>query len=173
MGMIAQSSLRRVRLALIAFIAGLVVAGITAIPLRFELSILDSLVGEGSTAAEAWPALGQWVSRVHRALEEVDSTYPFLAYGYDWLAFGHFVIAIAFVGALRDPVRNQWVITFGLIACSLVVPYAVLFGQVRGIPPFWRFVDSLFGILGFALLLYAHQELNKLEDAEESLPLSA
>ena len=51
-----------------------------------------------------------------------------LFYSTDWLAFGHFVIAIAFVGALRDPVRNRWLFDFGLIACVLVVPYAVVFG---------------------------------------------
>jgi len=36
--------------------------------------------------------------------------YPFIAYGTDWLAFAHFVIAIAFIGPWRDPVRNVWVV---------------------------------------------------------------
>ena len=38
--------LRRIRILLLFFIIGLVVSGLTAIPLRFELSVLDSLLGE-------------------------------------------------------------------------------------------------------------------------------
>jgi len=58
------------------------------------------------------------------ALQDVNAKHPLLFYGTDWLAFGHFAIAIAFVGALRDPVRNRWLFDFGFIACVMVVPYA-------------------------------------------------
>ena len=34
--------------------------------------------------------------------------YPLLAYGTDWLAFSHLVLAVVFLGAWRDPVRNRW-----------------------------------------------------------------
>jgi hypothetical protein len=74
--------------------------------------------------------------------------FPFLFYGTDWLAFGHFVIAIAFIGTLKDPVRNRWLFDFGLIACALVIPFALVMGGVRGIPLWWRLVDCLFGIFG-------------------------
>jgi hypothetical protein len=33
--------------------------------------------------------------------------YPFLAYGTDWLAFVHLVIAVAFVGPFFDPVPDK------------------------------------------------------------------
>jgi hypothetical protein len=39
--------------------------------------------------------------------------------------------ALSFVGALRDPVRNRWLFDFGLIACVLVIPYALVFGALR------------------------------------------
>jgi hypothetical protein len=55
-------------------------------------------------------------------LNDTSNQNPFLYYGTDWLAFGHFAIALAFVGALIDPVRNQWLFNFGLMACMLVVP---------------------------------------------------
>ena len=45
----------------------------------------------------------------------------FLFYGTDWLAFGHFVIALAFVGGLRDTVRNKWLFTWGMLACVLLI----------------------------------------------------
>jgi hypothetical protein len=73
---------------------------------------------------------------------------PFLAYGTDWLAFGHFAIGIAFLGALEDPVRNRWLFRYGLILCTLVPAWAFVFGALRGIPWWWRLIDSSFGILG-------------------------
>lgn len=89
-----------------------------------------------------------WTMLVHRGLAETYARFPFLAYGTDWLAFGHFVIALAFIGPLRDPVRNAWVITFGIIACLLIPPYALAMGAVRGIPLGWRLIDCSFGIVG-------------------------
>jgi hypothetical protein len=79
-----------------------------------------------------------WIFKVREAVRSTYSLYPFMAYGTDWLAFGHFMIAIAFVGALREPVRNRWLYQFGLVACVLVIPYAMVAGAVRGIPIGWR-----------------------------------
>ena len=64
------------------------------------------------------PGLLAWLNRVHEGLAVNNRAYPFLAYGTDWLAFAHLVIAVAFIGPWRDPVRNRWVIEFGLIACA-------------------------------------------------------
>ncbi|HXC99483.1 MAG TPA: hypothetical protein VN048_09090 [Verrucomicrobiae bacterium] len=58
------------------------------------------------------------------------------------------MIAVAFIGALRDPVRNLWLFTFGMIACAMIVPYAFIFGGLRGIPVDWRLIDCSFGIIG-------------------------
>jgi hypothetical protein len=136
----------RIRAILIFFILALGISGFTAIPLRFELNILNAIAGEGTMIEEIVPLLATWISHVHNGLENLYQDYAFLAYGYDWLAFGHFVIAIAFLGAVRDPVRNRWVIEFGMIACVLIIPYAFIFGQIRGIPILWRVIDMLFGI---------------------------
>jgi hypothetical protein len=89
---------------------------------------------ESSRLEAVAPALVQWVQRVHAALYDTDRRYPFLAYGTDWLAFAHLAIAVAFIGPLRDPVRNKWVLVFGTIACIGVVPLALIAGAVRGIP---------------------------------------
>jgi hypothetical protein len=67
---------------------------------------------------------------------------PFIACGTDWLAFAHLVIAIAFWGPVRDPVRNIWVVQFGMTACLAVVA-----GPVRGIPWWWwQLIDISFGV---------------------------
>ena len=80
-----------------------------------------------------------------------------LFYGTDWLAFGHFVIAIAFVGALRDPVGNHWRFDLGLIASGLVIPFALVFDVVVGIPVGWRLVDCSFGMFGLIPLWFWRQ----------------
>jgi hypothetical protein len=148
---------------LVSFVFALGVSGFTAIPLRFELNILDSIAGEGTIVADVIPLLGTWISLVHNALDDLYQDYAFLAYGYDWLAFGHFVIAIAFLGAVKDPIRNRWVIEFGMIACVLILPYAFIFGQIRGIPILWRIIDMLFGILGIVPLYIARKMTLELE----------
>ena len=127
---------------------------------------MNNLFGEGSAIESVFPSVSFWISQVHHALEEQQSSSPFLAYGYDWLAFGHFVIAIAFIGPLRDPVRNRWVVEFAMIACVLVVPYAIVFGEIRGIPWFWRFIDTLFGIVGIIPLWITRKYILELEKAK-------
>jgi hypothetical protein len=146
---------RRIRRLLLFFIAALLLSGVTAFPLQEELALLDRLFGPASAAAGSWPALSAWIHRVYTGLSETYRSYPFIAYGTDWLAFAHIVIAIAFLGPLRDPVRNLWVVEFGMIACVLVLPLALICGPLRGIPLFWRLIDCSFGILGIIPLWLA------------------
>ena len=67
------------------------------------------------------------------------------------------------MGQLKDPVKNIWVIEFGIIACVLVVPFAIIFGQIREIPYFWTMVDSSFGVLGITPLLIVRRLIKELE----------
>jgi len=169
-----QTLLRRVRLLTWVFIVGLVLSGATAIPLKWELDLLTKWFGlEGQTSAAATSELGRWLLTTREALQDVNANHPLLFYGTDWLAFGHFVIAIAFVGALRDPVRNAWLFTFGLIACVLVVPYALIFGALRGIPFWWRVIDCSFGVFGFIPLWLCRKwtrEVSSLQSANGGEP---
>ncbi len=146
------------------FIIGLVVSGATAIPLQWELDLLERITGfTGGDGQMEISLVGTLLVHVSRALEETGDKYPFLFYGTDWLAFGHFVIAVAFAGALRDPVRNIWLFTFGMIACVLVIPYALIFGAVRGIPIWWRLIDCSFGVFGFIPLWFCRKWARELE----------
>ena len=98
-----QTLRRRIKLLTWLFIIGLALSGATAIPLQGELNLLMNFFGSAGESSE----LAQWLLRVRDALAQTQKQYPFLFYGTDWLAFGHFVIAIVFFGALRDPVRNR------------------------------------------------------------------
>jgi hypothetical protein len=100
---------------------------------------------------------------VHAALAATNERYSFLAYGTDWLAFAHLVLAAAFIGPWRDPVRNKWVLQFGMIACAGVLPLALIAGAVRGIPLWWRFGDCCFGIFGTIPLLCTLRDVRALE----------
>jgi hypothetical protein len=104
------NSIRRIRFWAALFIAGLVLSGLTAFPLERELSIVLAAI-EGGRWGES--GLAMWLHTVHAALAVTYARYPFLAYGTDWLAFGHFAIALAFVGLWIDPVRNKWLVTWG------------------------------------------------------------
>ena len=92
--------LRRIRIILGFFTVSLLLSGLTAIPLRLELAILDGLAGQPSALNSLWPSLASWISVVRGGLDATYTAYPFMAYGTDWLAFGHIVIAIAFLGPL-------------------------------------------------------------------------
>ena len=156
--------IRRIRIWLAIFIAALLVSGITAFPLQTELGLLDSLLHTGwiQPIAEHTHLL-QWIDRVHEGLLATNDHYPFLVYGTDWLAFAHLIIAVLFIGPVVDPVRNKWVITFGLIACVGVLPLALIAGPLRGIPLPWRLVDCSFGVLGSIPLLVCRRSIAALE----------
>ena len=154
-----KNLLRRIRLLTQLFIIGLFLSGATALPLDGEVNFLVAqLHADGDSAAWA-----QWLVRVNDALSQTRAQHPFLFYGTDWLAFGHFMIALVFVGALRDPVRNKWLFDFGLMACVLVIPYAMIFGEVRGIPVWWRLIDCSFGVLGFVPLWFCRRWVGEVE----------
>ncbi len=156
--------LRRIRIWLAIFMAGLILSGITAFPLQTETRWLVISLREGNIRqfADATHLL-PWVERVDEALSASNAKYPFLAYGTDWLAFAHLVIAVAFVGPFIDPLRNKWVITFGLIACAGVIPLALVAGPIRGIPFGWRLIDCSFGVIGCIPLLICRRSINALE----------
>ena len=103
----------------------LFLSGVTAIPAERELAFLSRCFTPGTQ-------IGNWIQKVYLGVANTNTTYPFIAYGYDWLAFAHFVLAILFIGPFRDPVRNKWVVEFGVIACLLIIPFALIAGQFRG-----------------------------------------
>jgi hypothetical protein len=155
---------RRIHFLLFLFIFALSAAGLTAIPLRWELELLNRWSGINSAVFQISPSLAEWVSRVNDSVQNGYGQYPLLAYGTDWLAFAHIIIAVAFLGPLRDPVRNIWVIEFGMIACILIIPWALIFGLVRDIPLFWTLIDMSFGVFGIIPLWIVRRDILRLAD---------
>lgn len=158
-----QQLRRRIRIWLGLFIIGLVVSGLTAFPLLTELEYAARLLGLSVTdAPENYIGLRHWILIVREGLRETYAKYPFMAYGTDWLAFAHIVIAIFFLGPFVRPESNRWVIAAGMIACGLVVVLAMICGPIRGIPFFWRLIDCSFGVFGFIPLWFAWRDTGEL-----------
>lgn len=163
--------LQQIRWLLGIFIVGLAVSGLTAFPLVHELDLLASLLGVGqATSAEGHAGLVGWVLRVREGLHATSAAYPFLAYGTDWLAFGHLVIALFFIGPWLDPVRNRWCLQAGLIACAGVLPLALICGPIRHIPFYWRLIDCSFGLFGCVPLWLALRLTDALAKAPRDRP---
>lgn len=157
------SDLRFIRILLVLFMAALVLSGLTAVP----LVPLAGLLEEWTTPVGG--TLHAWAQENSEALKHVQASYPTLFYGTDWLAFAHIAIALAFIGPWRDPIRNRWVVEWGVWCCVLVLPVAFIWAPVRGIPFFWRCVDASFGLLGAVPLLMIQQRVKRLAAGKESL----
>jgi hypothetical protein len=50
-----------------------------------------------------------------------------------------------------------------MIACVLVIPFALVFGAVRGIPFWWRLIDCSFGVFGFVPLYFCRMWTEEIE----------
>jgi hypothetical protein len=152
-----EREMKSIKRWLLFFIIVLVISGITASPAEWELAQVVNLFDEDTK-------LGSWLHRIYFALQDTSKKYPYLFYGYDWLAFAHVVIAIAFIGPYKDPVRNKWVVEFGAIACLLIIPFALIAGYMRGIPFWWRMIDCSFGIIGLIPIGICYNKITSLEE---------
>jgi hypothetical protein len=151
----AETKIRsRLKIYIAIIIAGLGLSGITAFPLETELAYL---INDGSSA------LQQWLNKVYSAIKTTNESYPFLSYGTDWLAFAHLMLAILFTGPFKNPIKNKWVIEFGIICCLMIIPLALIAGHIRGIPFFWQLIDCSFGLIAIVPLYLCLSNIQKLE----------
>ncbi|MBC7783600.1 MAG: hypothetical protein H7144_07150 [Burkholderiales bacterium] len=100
----------RVRWLLAIFIGGLVLSGVTAIPIEWQLDQLTTALGLATKTPDQFVAGSwqHWLLRVRDGVKTTNETAQFMGYAGDRLAFGHFGIAIVFLWAWRDPVRHRF-----------------------------------------------------------------
>jgi hypothetical protein len=144
-------------------ITGLALSGITAFPIETELSLLVQ------STQSTHGLLHQWLNTIYGAVKYVDQNYPYLSYGTDWLAFAHLLLAVLFTGPLKNPLKNSWVVEFGIIAAIAIFPLAFIAGEIRGIPVFWRLIDCSFGVVALTVLLPCYRMIKKMELLDEIL----
>jgi hypothetical protein len=156
--------LKRIRRMIVFFMIVLALSGITAFPIYSELRwILDMGYVPEDTL------LGDWLEKVWLAVRDIQERHPFIFYGFDWLAFAHLVIALLFIGPYRDPIKNRWVIEWGMLACVSIIPLAVIAGPVRGIPWYHILIDCSFGVIGIFPLYLVRRWILKLEKLVKDL----
>jgi hypothetical protein len=147
----------KIRLLIVFFMIALIVSGATAMPaetgLKWLMQYKDMMPQK----------MSDWLQTCYLALVDTNTKYPFLAYGYDWLAFAHYVIALSFMGVYRNPVKNIWVIEWQILCCIAVLPLALIAGPVRQIPVFHIAIDCCFGLLGIIPLLICRRWIKQLE----------
>jgi hypothetical protein len=156
-----------IRAWLAIFAGGLVISGVTAFPLVTEMRLAADLLHAIPVAPDG---LVTWVDRVRDGLAVTDRDYPFVAYGTDWLAFAHLVIAAAFWGPWRDPVRNVWVVEWGMICCAGIIPLALIAGPIRQLPFGWTVLDMSFGVFGIVPLIVVRLLIKRLDGGPAAGP---
>jgi hypothetical protein len=132
----------------------LVLSGITAFPVRWEVDYLDNNIN-------VFPLFFQkWITELKNS---IDNTPDVMLYGTDWLAFAHIIIALFFIPVFNDPVRHKANIIIGMSACLAIFPLAFICGPIRGIPFFHQLIDCCFGVGGFILLSRIYYSINLIE----------
>lgn len=157
-----EKDLKILRRWILFFMISLFLSGLTALPLEWELEIISRFFPSHTL-------VGSWLDKVYDGLYVTNREYPFLAYGYDWLAFAHFVLALLFIGPLKDPVRNKWIIEFAMYACVLIIPFALVAGYDRGIPFWWQMIDCSFGIIGLIPLIICLRKIKHIEKINSNI----
>ena len=148
---------RQIKMVIILTIIGLLLNGASAVPLRTEMNLLLS-------NSDSFPQfLRDWWVYVNQGVLETSDKYDFMRYGFDWLGFAHLLIAIAFIGPLRDPVKNQWVVQWGMIAAALSIAVAFGWERVRNIPVWWSFIDAGISYVAFVLLWICNRWIGQLK----------
>lgn len=150
--------LTQIRTLTLLFIIVLVISGITVFPLYTEIKwiLKTNILSEDS-------AVRVWLIKVSECIIQTRKQFPFLFYGFDWLAFAHLVIAFLFIGVYQHPVRNRWIVQWAMISCVAVLPLAFFAGTIRGIPLFHILIDCSFGVIGLIPLYFIQIKINKLK----------
>ena len=151
-----MKKLTKIRVLVLFFMIALILSGITAFPVETELRWLLRHPALVPGFAEIW------LQNVFVAIAETNVQFPMLAYGFDWLAFAHIVIALLFVGVLKDPVKNKWIIEWAMLCCVAIFPLAFIAGPIRQIPIYHILIDCSFGIIGLIPLFICRRWINEL-----------
>src|SRR5580698_1589451 len=101
---VQKQLLTRIRRWILLFIVLLILSGLTAFPVQTELHAMMNM-------QNIFPDFMRvWLVNLTMRIDEIEKFYPYLLYGYDWLAYAHIVIALFFFGVYKNPIQNAWVL---------------------------------------------------------------
>lgn len=148
---------KQVRILIALYVSALVISGYTAMIVPQGLKFLLEIVPSD------WTIIYQWLQKIETIISQ---TSIHVLYGFDWLAFAHFGIAMSFYGVWKDPVRNRWVIDWAMWMSIAIFPFAFVMGYIREIPFWWQLIDCSFGVVSLIPLIMIHRRICVLEKAE-------
>jgi hypothetical protein len=154
------ANLKQIQRVVIVFIILLALSGITAFPLVTEVDFMLANINFFPVYFHSW---------IKTVYEGVHQTPSIVLYGTDWLAFAHIIIALFFIGVYKDPVRNKFTVTVGIIACLAIFPLAFICGPIRHIPFYHQVIDCCFGLFGLIPLFYIKRKIALIENETHSL----
>ncbi|MCB9262838.1 MAG: hypothetical protein H6607_10730 [Flavobacteriales bacterium] len=154
--------MKAIRILTVIIQLGLLIAGLTGF---FVPQGMDLLTNSFFIKI---PVLADWLPFVKQGVSVVDNQYPFIWYGTDWMVFAHILLAILYIGLYNDPIKNEWLATFGLISSAAVFPLAFIMGSVRHIPFVWQLFDCSFGLIAGILFVFIKLNTNKLKNANNN-----
>jgi len=149
-----MKTIAQIRIVLVLFMILLILSGVTAFPVKSEITFLMNHLN-------CFPVYFQeWIIKLNTTIAQ---TPDIMLYGTDWLAFAHIIISLFFVPVYFNPVKYKVNLIIGMAACILLFPLAFICGPVRGIPFFHQLIDCCFGVFGFLFLWIVYRKINKLE----------
>ncbi len=157
--------LKKIRRLVVLFIIMLALSGLTAFPVYSELHWLKQFSIMNSNNF-----ISNWLNEVYNAVADAQEHYPFIFYGFDWLAFAHLVIALLFYGVYKNPVRNKFIVSWGMFCCIAIIPLAFICGPIRGIPLPHILIDCSFGVIGIIPLYICRKYITQLEALQKANP---
>ena len=144
-----DKQLRRIRIVVALFVVGLIASGVTAIPLKWEIDTLASMMGIAPGAApQSLAGLDRWIALVRQGLHETDAEVPVhrVRYGLAGVRAHHDRRGVRRAPAGPGPQRvGHHVRTDRLRVRD---PDGDDLRWPAGIPFNWRLIDCAFGIAG-------------------------
>lgn len=157
-----QRTRNEIKLWLLFYIVAILFSGITAFYIHSGSQAIAAYIEAHPFVSGLAPDTTAWFIQVTAGIDFMDQHHSFIFYGTDWLAYAHIMIAILFIGPIIDPVKNIWVIHFGMICCVMIIPTALIFGSIRSIPFTWQLIDCSFGVFGLIPLLIIQKKIKYL-----------
>jgi len=157
-----EKDLFRVRVYLSVVLVGILFSCQMILFVEPEIQWIDKAIGQSPFVVQHFPQLSDWIGVLRVSVTETYQKYPVMAYCMDWLAFAHVFIAVALLGAIRNPVQNVWVVKTALITTLLMIPFTFISGGIRGIPCYWLLLDSSFAMIAILPLVLALRGIKRL-----------
>ena len=161
-----KKTLKKIRIYLVIFFLGILFSLHTVLFVEVETAFFVKHLGPGTAMEQKLPIVSEWIENLYISVKETYTNYPAIAYCMDWLSYACVVFAIFMIGAIKDPVKNIWIIQAYMLACLLAAALPFIAGPFREIPIFWRFLDGSLGVIGFFVLLMPYKLTKSLASSQ-------